>query len=208
MQQVHVGLRHEVEVVGGVDIEGGEDLVEHGAVLGGDADADVEVGGGGGADDGAELDRFGAGAEDEQDGGHEGISVAGGLRPSEHLDEESGDSVGGFDGHSAQFADETLAVYGPELVERHLATFLLEGYGYPCWIRPFGGRHRRDYDRSQVLVGLIRGDDQGRPGLLTNSIPCHRTHWQQAARKDPGQRRRVRLRQTRLSSLGAWDALA
>ena len=58
---------HDVEVVVGGDGEGGEDLVEEAAVLGGDTDAGVKfrqmlshV-----EDDGAEFDGFGAGAEDE-----------------------------------------------------------------------------------------------------------------------------------------------
>ena len=60
---------HDVQVVVGLDAEDAQHLVEHVAVLGGDADAtgDAIRVAGELANDGPELDGFGAGAEDGQD---------------------------------------------------------------------------------------------------------------------------------------------
>ncbi len=68
---------HQVEIVIGVDVERLEHLVEHGAMLGGDTDLDLQ----GGVraqpqDNGAELDSLRPGSEYEEDSGQNGLLMA------------------------------------------------------------------------------------------------------------------------------------
>ena len=69
---------HEGQVDVGNDAKGLEDLIEHLAVLAGDADVGLELGGPAqGQHEGGQLDGFGAGAENEGDLLHCGISILG-----------------------------------------------------------------------------------------------------------------------------------
>ena len=62
--------RHEVEIVIRGDVEQLEDRTQHLAVLSGDTDLDIEPRGARRANYRSELDRFGAGAEDDEEAGH------------------------------------------------------------------------------------------------------------------------------------------
>ena len=66
---------------------------------------------------------------------------------------------------SSESLEESLSVNGAKLVQRHKSGTLLEAARDAPGVGVAASRHRRNYDRSQVLIQFIRRDDQTRPGL-------------------------------------------
>lgn len=67
---------------------------------------------------------------------------------------------------SSETLEETLAIDGPELVQRHKSGALLETARNTPRVGVSAGCHRGNDGRSQVLIQFIGRDDHARPGFM------------------------------------------
>src|SRR5690606_25943483 len=71
--------------------------------------------------------------------------------------------------HLPEPPDTPFAVDRAQLVQHDVATLLLEPAGHPKRVRMAASRQRRHDERSQMLVQLIRRNDDAGPRLLNRT---------------------------------------
>jgi hypothetical protein len=93
-------------------------------------------------------------------------------RAREHFEQSSRDVLRSFCRHRSEHPDQSLPVYGTELVQRHLPSFTLKSHRYPRGVRAPDCSHGSNDDGPQMLVHFIGGDDETRTRLLNLSPLC------------------------------------
>jgi len=74
---------------------------------------------------------------------------------AEHFEERGGGCLGGVRRDRSEFPHQALPVYGAELVQSHLPTFLPEPYRYSCGVGPCDRGHGSNDDGLQMLIHFI-----------------------------------------------------